>query len=144
LPGANQEDSGEWQSREEDWIKFWKGHGGSESLSKTGKVVVDGKCSIPHIEYDLDFFFFPETFFVDLVLRNPLDAELNLSNVTIVVKESHSDDASSSKSFLDVEVVEDVTLGPRESRTVRLRNQFSDLLLNLWSQLLSNLHVQRR
>ncbi|KAJ7932534.1 ER-golgi trafficking TRAPP I complex 85 kDa subunit-domain-containing protein [Mycena leptocephala] len=100
LPGANQEDSGEWQSREEDWIKFWKGHGGSESLSKTGKVVVD------------------ETFFVDLVLRNPLDAELNLSNVTIVVKESHSDDASSSKPFLDVEVVEDVTLGPRESRTV--------------------------
>jgi hypothetical protein len=92
------------------------------------------------------FFFLPETFFVDLVLRNPLDAELNLSNVTIVVKESHSDDASSSKSFLDVEVVEDVTLGPRESRTVRLRIQFSDLLLNLLqrSQLLSNLHVQRR
>ncbi|KAJ6574977.1 ER-golgi trafficking TRAPP I complex 85 kDa subunit-domain-containing protein [Mycena capillaripes] len=101
LPRASQEDGGvEWQSREDSWIKFWKGRGGTESLTKTGKVVVD------------------ETFFVDLVLRNPLDAEVNLSNVTIVAEESRSDDASTSKSFLDVEIVEDIVLAPRESRTV--------------------------
>ncbi|KAF8213184.1 ER-golgi trafficking TRAPP I complex 85 kDa subunit-domain-containing protein [Mycena galopus ATCC 62051] len=101
LPRASQQDEGaEWQSREEDWEKFWRGRGGAGSLTKTGKVVVD------------------ETFFVDLVLRNPLDAEVTLSNVTIVVDELPSEDASASKSFLDVEVVEELTLGPMESRTV--------------------------
>ncbi|KAJ6604519.1 ER-golgi trafficking TRAPP I complex 85 kDa subunit-domain-containing protein [Mycena vulgaris] len=101
LPGESQEDGGvEWQSREEDWIKFWKGRGGTKSLTKTGKAAVD------------------ETFYVDLVLRNPLNAEVNLSNVTVIVQDSHSENGSTSQSFLDVEVVEEVTLGPRESRTV--------------------------
>ncbi|KAJ7706314.1 ER-golgi trafficking TRAPP I complex 85 kDa subunit-domain-containing protein [Mycena rosella] len=100
-PQDSQEDGGvDWQSREENWIKFWKGLGRTESLTKTGKVAVD------------------ETFYVDLVLRNPLDAEVNLSNVTVVVQDSHSETASTSQSFLEVEVVEDVTLGPRESRTI--------------------------
>ncbi|KAJ7900204.1 ER-golgi trafficking TRAPP I complex 85 kDa subunit-domain-containing protein [Mycena olivaceomarginata] len=120
LPRESQEDEGsEWQNREEDWVKFWKGRGGTGSLTKTGKVVVDGTSRfILAIKYKIHIFLLSETFFVDLVLRNPLDAEVNLSNVTIVVEESHSGDASSSKSFLDVEVVEDLTLGPRESRTV--------------------------
>ncbi|KAJ7275176.1 ER-golgi trafficking TRAPP I complex 85 kDa subunit-domain-containing protein [Mycena haematopus] len=101
LPRASQQDEGaEWQSQEEAWVKFWKGRGGAESLTKTGKIVVD------------------ETFLVELVLRNPLDAEVNLSNLTIIVEESHSADISVSKSFLDVEVLEELTLGPRESRTV--------------------------
>ncbi|KAF7339581.1 hypothetical protein MSAN_02172600 [Mycena sanguinolenta] len=86
--------------REEAWVKFWKGRGGVQSLTKTGKVVVD------------------ETFLVELVLRNPLDTEVNLSNVTVIVKDSHSVDASASKSSLDVEVFEELTLAPRESRTV--------------------------
>jgi hypothetical protein len=59
-----------------------------------------------------------EIFCIDLVLRNPLDAEVNLSKLTIVVRESEPEDASSSKSHLDIEVLEDVTLSPRESRTV--------------------------
>ncbi|KAJ7654956.1 ER-golgi trafficking TRAPP I complex 85 kDa subunit-domain-containing protein [Mycena polygramma] len=101
LPRVGQEDGEvEWQSREEAWTKFWKGRGGTGSLTQTGKVVVD------------------ETFFVDLVLRNPLDVEVNLSKVTVIVEETPSENASTSKSFLDVEVVEDITLGPRESRTV--------------------------
>lgn len=70
------------------------------------------------------YIYVTETFFVDLVLRNPLDVEVNLSNVTIVVEESRSDDPSTSKPFLDVEVVEDIVLAPRESRTVRLHYQF--------------------
>ncbi|KAJ6519689.1 ER-golgi trafficking TRAPP I complex 85 kDa subunit-domain-containing protein [Mycena sanguinolenta] len=101
LPRESQQDEGEeWQNREEAWVKFWKGRGGAQNLTKTGKVVVD------------------ETFLVELVLRNPLDTEVNLSNVTVVVKDSQSEDASASKSSLDVEVLEEVTLAPRESRTV--------------------------
>ncbi|KAJ7783643.1 ER-golgi trafficking TRAPP I complex 85 kDa subunit-domain-containing protein [Mycena maculata] len=100
LSRDTQEDGGdEWQSREESWKTFWKERGGTEGLAKTGKATVD------------------EPFYVDLVLRNPLDTEVNLSNVTIVVRESHLD-ASLSMEFLDVEVVEDIILGPRESRTV--------------------------
>ncbi|KAJ7125714.1 ER-golgi trafficking TRAPP I complex 85 kDa subunit-domain-containing protein [Mycena crocata] len=100
LPRDSQEDGGEeWQSREEDWKKFWKRRG-TESLTTTGKVAVD------------------EIFYVDLVLRNPLDAELSLSNLTIIVQASNSEDASPSESFLDVEIVEDVTFGPRELRTI--------------------------
>ncbi|KAJ7169750.1 ER-golgi trafficking TRAPP I complex 85 kDa subunit-domain-containing protein [Mycena filopes] len=62
----------DWGSREDDWIKFWKGRGGTERLAKAGKVVVD------------------ETFFVDLVLRNPLDAEVNLSDLTDWPRESRT------------------------------------------------------
>ncbi|KAJ7293446.1 ER-golgi trafficking TRAPP I complex 85 kDa subunit-domain-containing protein [Mycena rebaudengoi] len=97
---VKQEEVAEWQRREEDWNKFWKGRGGSAGLTETGKVTVD------------------EIFCIDLVLRNPLDAEVNLSKLTIVVRESEPEDASSSKSHLDIEVLEDVTLSPRESRTV--------------------------
>ncbi|KAJ7492750.1 ER-golgi trafficking TRAPP I complex 85 kDa subunit-domain-containing protein [Mycena latifolia] len=101
LPRDSQENGGvDWQSREEDWMKFWKGRGRTESLTKAGKVAVD------------------ETFYVDLVMRNPLDAEVNLSNLTVVVQDSHSENGSTSQSFLDVEVVQDVILGPRQSRTV--------------------------
>lgn len=59
-----------------------------------------------------------EPFCVDLVLRNPLDAEVNLANFTVVVRDSTSDDPSSSKGFLEVEVVDDIVLNPREIRTV--------------------------
>ncbi|KAK7064334.1 ER-golgi trafficking TRAPP I complex 85 kDa subunit-domain-containing protein [Favolaschia claudopus] len=103
LPRASQQDEdAEWQSREEEWIKFCKRRGTSASLVKTGKVVVD------------------EMFFVDILIRNPLDAEVNLTNVTIIVEESDSEDASTSKSSLDIEVIEELTLAPRESRTVSI------------------------
>ncbi|KAJ7103664.1 ER-golgi trafficking TRAPP I complex 85 kDa subunit-domain-containing protein [Mycena belliarum] len=101
LPRDSQEDGGPvWQSREEDWIQFWKGLGRPENLTNTSKVTVN------------------ETFYVDLVLRNPLDAEVNLSNVTVVVQDSNSENASTSQSALDVEVIENVILGPRQSRTI--------------------------
>ncbi|KAJ7630805.1 ER-golgi trafficking TRAPP I complex 85 kDa subunit-domain-containing protein [Roridomyces roridus] len=100
FPRDNQGDiAAEWERREESWTKFWKGRGGAESLIKPGKVSAD------------------ETFHVDLVLRNPLGTEVNLSNLTIVVEEKNG---SSSTSFVDVEVLDDITLGPRESRTVHI------------------------
>jgi trafficking protein particle complex subunit 8 len=60
-----------------------------------------------------------ETFWIDLVLRNPLDAEVNLSNVTVILQESNARDSSSTNGFVDVELVDNVVLAPRESRTVR-------------------------
>jgi hypothetical protein len=60
-----------------------------------------------------------ETFWIDLVLRNPLDAEINLSNMTVIVQESNTRDSSSAGAFADVELVDDVVLAPKESRMVR-------------------------
>lgn len=60
-----------------------------------------------------------ETFWVDLVVRNPLDAELNLVNLTLVVRDVNgSQPEDQSDPLVDVEVVEDVVLAPRESRIV--------------------------
>lgn len=64
--------------------------------------------------------FHTESFWVDLVLCNPLDVEVNLSNLTVAVEESEPDGSSSSKGGIEVEVAEEVILGPRESRTVSL------------------------
>ncbi|EGO05173.1 hypothetical protein SERLA73DRAFT_68802 [Serpula lacrymans var. lacrymans S7.3] len=89
----------EWDKREETWVEFWKSRG-KEKLEKSGKGAVE------------------ETFWVDIVLRNPLDAEINISNVTLIVKESLSHDPQSASTFVEVENIEEITLGARESRTV--------------------------
>lgn len=62
---------------------------------------------------------FAESFWVDLVVRNPLDAELNLANLTLVVRDMNGtqpDDES--HPLVDVDVIEDVFLSPLESRIV--------------------------
>src|ERR1700721_1444599 len=60
-----------------------------------------------------------EQFWLDLVLRNPLDAEVNLSNLTIAVKCKGVDESSSARTYVDVELIDDIVLGYRETRTVR-------------------------
>ncbi|KAJ7596891.1 ER-golgi trafficking TRAPP I complex 85 kDa subunit-domain-containing protein [Mycena floridula] len=93
----NRENS-QWEKLEEDWIRFSKASGVKEGLTKSGKASVD------------------ETFWVDLVLRNPLNVEVNLTNLTVVVQDSSVDGSSSSTSFVEVEVVDDVMLGAKETR----------------------------
>jgi trafficking protein particle complex subunit 8 len=51
--------------------------------------------------------FVPELFWVDLVLQNPLDTEVNLSNLTLIVQASHSDPTDDS---VEVEIIKEVTL----------------------------------
>ena len=50
-------------------------------------------------------------------MENPLDAEINVSNVTLVVKEN----LALADDFVEVEVIKEVTLGPRASTSVRVR-----------------------
>jgi hypothetical protein len=59
-----------------------------------------------------------ETFWVELEIRNPLDTDVNLSNFTIIVRESNSPDSESARHFVTVETIKDVILGARESRMV--------------------------
>ena len=46
---------------------------------------------------------------MDLVLQNPLDAEVNLSNLTLIVQASDSTD-----DLVEIEVIKEVTLGAKE------------------------------
>jgi trafficking protein particle complex subunit 8 len=59
-----------------------------------------------------------EKFWVDLVLRNPLDSEVNLSNLTVVVEVSQAAYADPPDTFVELEIISDVILGARETRTV--------------------------
>ncbi|KAH7928488.1 hypothetical protein BV22DRAFT_1082749 [Leucogyrophana mollusca] len=94
-PSGEQE---EWESREELWKTFWKSNG-KERLEKSGKAAVG------------------ETFWVDLPLRNPLDAEVNLSNLTILV-ETPSGDAQWIKENIEIEIIDEIILDAKESRTI--------------------------
>ncbi|KAF7320299.1 hypothetical protein MKEN_00814700 [Mycena kentingensis (nom. inval.)] len=85
-----------WRKREEIWNKFWKRKDGKGNLMKAGQITVD------------------ETFYVDVALRNPLDTDVNLSKLTVIVDEP----ASTSQPALDIEVADDVLLGAGESITV--------------------------
>ncbi|KAF8078759.1 ER-golgi trafficking TRAPP I complex 85 kDa subunit-domain-containing protein [Lyophyllum atratum] len=95
LPGDIQTGSGSlWAAREEQWKSFSKSRGSNEGLSTNGKASVNE------------------------IFWNPLDAEINLSNLTIIVQESPVKEPSSSATFLEVETVSDVVLGAKELRTV--------------------------
>ena len=53
-----------------------------------------------------------------MVLRNPLDVEVTLSGFTIGIRESSSDDDESAREFVEVEVIDDIVLGAKDTRTV--------------------------
>ncbi|KAG6893130.1 hypothetical protein C0992_011183, partial [Termitomyces sp. T32_za158] len=59
-----------------------------------------------------------ELFWVDLVLRNPLNTEVNLSNLTVIVQESNAQSTSASTAHcVEVEVINNIVLGAQESQT---------------------------
>ena len=59
-----------------------------------------------------------ELIWVDLVLRNPLDAELNLTEISLLVHEKSGAELTSTNAFVEVQTIDEIILGPRESRTV--------------------------
>ena len=66
-----------------------------------------------------------ELIWVDLVLRNPLDAELNLTEISLVVHEKSGAELTSTDAFVEVQTIDEIILGPRESRTVGFPHLFS-------------------
>ncbi|KAF9076140.1 ER-golgi trafficking TRAPP I complex 85 kDa subunit-domain-containing protein [Rhodocollybia butyracea] len=99
----NNDDGGEfsgWDKCEEAWSRFSRSHGLNSHLATESKAYVN------------------EPFWIDLALKNPLDVDVTLTDLTVTVQESNENDPSSSKSFLDVEIVKSVSIGPRETRTI--------------------------
>jgi len=80
--------------------------------------------------FTIDHCIISERFWVDLVLRNPLDTEVNLSNLTIVVEEPNGTYTGPIDAFVEVESIDDVVLGARETRTVRFNSdwEFYDII----------------
>ncbi|EMD42167.1 hypothetical protein CERSUDRAFT_90771 [Gelatoporia subvermispora B] len=100
FPGDTIEgDAAEWDRRESAWASFWSTRG-KEKLEKSGKAAIG------------------ETFWVDLVLRNPLDVEMVLSGFTVAVKEAGSEDNNPAEDLAEVEVIDDIILGAKEIRTI--------------------------
>ncbi|CAL1695522.1 unnamed protein product [Somion occarium] len=88
----------EWELREEDWLSFWKSRG-PEKLERGGKAAVD------------------ETFWLDLVVRNPLDVDVTLSGLTAIAEEVAAGEAGPSD-LVEVEAVDDISLSAKETRTI--------------------------
>ncbi|KAI0800868.1 ER-golgi trafficking TRAPP I complex 85 kDa subunit-domain-containing protein [Fomes fomentarius] len=99
-PGdAIEGDVAAWEKLEQDWSSFWTSRG-EEKLGKSAQAAVD------------------ETFWVDLVVRNPLEVEVSLSSLTVTVSEASSIDDDTPQDFIEVEIIEEITLGARDTRTI--------------------------
>ena len=80
----------------------------------SGQRYIDGSLKIIELTNAL-----AETFWVDLAIRNPLDVDVTLSSLTIMVREAPvNEGAGDHPEFVQVEVVDDIQLGAKESRTV--------------------------
>ena len=64
--------------------------------------------------------FVSETFWVDLTIRNSLDTEVNLSDLSVTVQGLPLTDPPSATSTVEVETIDDIILGAKEARTVGL------------------------
>ncbi|KAH9982364.1 ER-golgi trafficking TRAPP I complex 85 kDa subunit-domain-containing protein [Lactifluus volemus] len=87
-----------WQSREDSWTSFWRTRG-QEVLHRTMKAAVN------------------EAFWVDLVVHNPFNSEVNLSDLTVVVTGVPSG-SEWTPDLVDVTALDDIILDPRETRTI--------------------------
>ncbi|KAI0094770.1 ER-golgi trafficking TRAPP I complex 85 kDa subunit-domain-containing protein [Irpex rosettiformis] len=88
-----------WKRLEESWQEFWRPRG-PERLEQGGKAAVN------------------EPFWFDLVLRNPLNVEISMSRLSLIVREATTSDDEAGPDFLEVETLDDITLGVKETRTI--------------------------
>jgi len=63
---------------------------------------------------------------VDLVVHNPFNSEVNLSDLTVVV-EGPPDSPDWTPDLVDVEVLDEIVLDPRETRTVSIVGLFDNV-----------------
>jgi hypothetical protein len=64
---------------------------------------------------------------VDLVVHNPFDAEVNLSDLTVVVT-GRSTGSDWTQDLVDVEILDEIILDPKETRTVNFVGLFNHVL----------------
>lgn len=52
-------------------------------------------------------------------MRNPLNVDVTLSGLSVTVSEASAENAETFKDEVEIEIIDDITLGARETRTVR-------------------------
>lgn len=68
-----------------------------------------------------------EAIWVDLVVHNPFNAEVNLSELTVIVTGFPSG-SEWSPELVDVEILDEIILDPKETRTVNIAGLFNRLV----------------
>jgi hypothetical protein len=63
---------------------------------------------------------------VDLVIRNPFNTEVNLSELTVIVTGLPSG-SDWTPELVDVEILDEIILDPKETRTVNIVGLFNHL-----------------
>jgi len=63
---------------------------------------------------------------VDLVVHNPFNAEVNLSELTVTLKRLPSGSELSSE-LVDIEILDEIILDPKETCTVNIVSLFNSL-----------------
>ncbi|KAF9650034.1 hypothetical protein BDM02DRAFT_3185724 [Thelephora ganbajun] len=95
------DDKGEWEEREREWTGFWRARGGKEKLDNRRRGVVN------------------EAIWADFVLKNPLQVDVELTDLTVVVKEAGKTQVSKpQEGLVEVEEIDRISLAPGEQRTI--------------------------
>ncbi|PSS37571.1 hypothetical protein PHLCEN_2v587 [Hermanssonia centrifuga] len=117
LPGdAIEGDPESWQHLEENWASFWRPQG-KERLEQSGKAAVNGTL-LQTLEIRFIHGGSIEAFWIDLVLRNPFNVEVTMTNLTALIKDTGCEDPQSSYDYIETEVVDELTLNSKETRTM--------------------------
>lgn len=116
-------DQVEWERREEIWTTFWRTRG-KETLERSGRAAVGGKSDFM-LTSSIMHFHSLEPFWVDVALQNPLDAEVTLTNLALVV-EARDQDTPWINKHVTLEPMNEVVLRAKENRMVRIQTT-SDL-----------------
>jgi hypothetical protein len=66
---------------------------------------------------------YAEQFWVDLVVHNPFNAEVNISNLTVVFT-GLSASSEWTPDLVDVDILDEIVLGSKETRTVNILGLF--------------------
>jgi hypothetical protein len=117
LPRDSLGGDAEWETREEDWQTFWKPRG-PERLKQGGKAAVNGSTLASRGCFEAHAQISAETFWLDVCISNPLDADVTFSNFTVEITQSGPDGPQPAEG-VQVEVLHDVSLDAQETRTVR-------------------------
>lgn len=118
LPGdAVEGDPEVWRVIEDDWAAFWRPRG-QERLELSGKAAVNGWSLGSNVRMHC-LSQNAESFWVDMVFYNPLNVEVTISNLTVVVKEAKHEDVETPVDFAEAEIVDEISLNAHETRTVR-------------------------
>jgi len=102
-----------WSRLQDEWNTFWKTKGDKEILSPAGNYTTNGHSNIFRVRVPSNHN--TELFWIDLKLSNPLDVDVTLTNLTLVVQDTV---LNSTVDFVEVESIKEVLLHAKESTVI--------------------------